>query len=147
MLHIIAYYTYMCAPQWLSSKESTCNSGTTGDAGSIPGLGRFPGEWNGNPLQDSCRENPLDRGAWQATVHGAVKSRTRLTWLNSMHTYIYSHQVLGNPAWYTYRPPILTPAPFPALPLFLLFQLFPPPLLSVTAILVYLLLPKHETPT
>ena len=78
-------------PQWLSSKESTCNSGTTGDARSIHGLGRVPGEWNGNPLQDSCLENPMDRGAWQATVHGVVKSRTWLKWL-STHTDIYGHQ-------------------------------------------------------
>ena len=39
----------------------------------IPGLGRFPGEGNGNPLQYSCLENPMDRGAWQATVHGATR--------------------------------------------------------------------------
>ena len=44
----------------------------------IPGLGRSPGEGNGNPLQYSCLENPMDRGAWRATVHGVAKSRTRL---------------------------------------------------------------------
>ena len=49
-----------------NGKESACNAG---DLGSIPGLGRSPGEGNGNPLQDSCVENPMDRGAWQATVH------------------------------------------------------------------------------
>ena len=43
------------------------------DVGLIPGLGRFPGEGNGNPLQYSCLENPMDRGPWQATVHGAAK--------------------------------------------------------------------------
>ena len=48
------------------------------DPGSIPGLGRSPGEGNGNPLQYSCLENPMDRGAWQVTVHGVAKSRTRL---------------------------------------------------------------------
>ena len=58
------------------SKESACNAG---DAGSIPGLGRSPGEGNGNPLQYSCLENPIDRGAWRATVHGVAKSRTWLT--------------------------------------------------------------------
>ena len=42
----------------------------TGDEGSIPGSGRFPGEGNGNPLQYSCLKNPLDRGVWCATVHG-----------------------------------------------------------------------------
>ena len=44
-----------------------------GDVGSIPGSGRSPGEGNGNPLQYSCLENPMDRGAWQATVHGVAK--------------------------------------------------------------------------
>ena len=47
-----------------------------GDLGSIPGSGRFPGEGNGNPLQYSCLENPMDRGAWWATVHGVAKSQT-----------------------------------------------------------------------
>ena len=51
----------------------------TGDAGSIPGLGRSPGGGNGNPLQYSCLENPMGRGAWQATVCGISKSRTQLT--------------------------------------------------------------------
>ena len=50
-----------------------------GGVGSIPRLGRFPGEGNGNPLQYSCLGNPMDRGAWQATVHGVAKSRTRLS--------------------------------------------------------------------
>ena len=48
----------------------------TGDLGSIPGLGRSPGEGNGNPLQYSCLENPMDGGAWWATVHGVAKSWT-----------------------------------------------------------------------
>ena len=51
-------------------KESACN---VGDMGSIPGSGSCPGEGNGNPLQYSCLENPTDRGAWQATVHGVAK--------------------------------------------------------------------------
>ena len=50
-----------------------------GDPGSIPGLGRSPGGGHGNPLQDSCLENPMDRGAWQATVPGVAKSRTKLS--------------------------------------------------------------------
>ena len=53
----------------LVSKESACNAG---DLGLIPGLGRFPGEGNGNSLQYSCLENLMDRGAWQATVHEAA---------------------------------------------------------------------------
>ena len=57
-------------------KASASNAG---DLGSIPGSGRSPGEGNGNPLQYSCLENPMDGGAWWATVHGVAKSRTRLT--------------------------------------------------------------------
>ena len=52
------------------AKESVCNAG---DAGLIPGLGRSPGEGHGNPLQCSCLENPMGRGAWRATVHGVEK--------------------------------------------------------------------------
>ena len=55
---------------------SACN---VGDLDSIPGLGRSPGEGNGNLLQYSCLDNPMDRGAWWATVHGVAKSRTRLS--------------------------------------------------------------------
>ena len=47
-----------------------------GDTDSIPGLGKSPGEGNGNPLQNSCLENPMDGGAWQAIVHGVAKSQT-----------------------------------------------------------------------
>ena len=50
-----------------------------GDLGSIPVLGRSPGEGNGDPLQYHCQENPMDRGPWSATVHGVTKSRTRLS--------------------------------------------------------------------
>ena len=59
-----------------SGKASVCN---VGDPGSIPGLGRYPEEGNGNPLQYSCLENSMDGGAWWATVHGVAKSRTRLS--------------------------------------------------------------------
>ena len=58
-----------------NSKESTCNAG---DLGLIPRLGRSPGEGNGNPFQHSCLENSMDRGAWQATVHGITKSQIEL---------------------------------------------------------------------
>ena len=56
-------------------KASACNA----DLGSIPGLGGSPGEGNGNPLQYSCLENPMDGGAWWATVHGVTKSQTQLS--------------------------------------------------------------------
>ena len=59
-------------PGGAGGKVSAYNAG---DPGSIPGLGRFPGEGNGSPLQHSCLENPMDGGAWWATVHGVVKSR------------------------------------------------------------------------
>ena len=64
---------------WLSGKESTCNAGDAGDVGSIPGSGRSPGGGNDNPLQGfPCLENPMNRRAWWATVHGVANSRTRL---------------------------------------------------------------------
>ena len=58
------------------SKEYACN---VGDLGSIPGLGRFPGEGNGNPLKYSFLENSIDRGAWWAIVHGVAKSQIQVT--------------------------------------------------------------------
>ena len=60
------------------------NAGHIGNPGSIPGLGRSSGEWRGNPLQYSCLENPMDRGAWQAMVHEVAKSQTQL----NTHTHI-----------------------------------------------------------
>ena len=63
-------------PGGSEEKVSACNAG---DLGSIPGLGKSPGERNGNPFQYSCLENPMDREAWQGTVHGVAKSQTRLS--------------------------------------------------------------------
>ena len=60
------------------SSAVKASASNAGDPGWIPGLGRSPGEGNGNPLQYSCLENPMDRGAWRATVHGVTKSQTRL---------------------------------------------------------------------
>ena len=60
-------------------KNPPADAGDAGDVGSIPGLGRSPGEGNGNPPQCSCLENPMDRGAWRAAVHGVAQSRTRVT--------------------------------------------------------------------
>ena len=62
--------------RWLSGKESACNAR---DLGSIPGVGRSPGGEHGNPLQYSCLENSMDKGAWWATVHGVTRSQTRLS--------------------------------------------------------------------
>ena len=63
-------------PRWLSGKETAFNAG---DTDSIPGLGSSPGVENGNPLQYSCLENPMDRSIWWATVCGVAKSQTRLS--------------------------------------------------------------------
>ena len=60
-------------------KNQSANAGGATDVGLMPGSGRSPGEGNGNPLQYSCLENPMDRGAWWATVHGVAKSQTRLS--------------------------------------------------------------------
>ena len=69
-LYIVNY-----SPSWgfLHSSVSKASVGNAGDLGSIPGSGRSPGEGNGNPLQYSCLENPMDRGAWRATVHWVTK--------------------------------------------------------------------------
>ena len=69
-------YIYVGFPGGSDCKESACNAG---DPSSITGLGRSPGEGSGNPFQYSCLENPMDRGAWWATVHGVTKSRTQLS--------------------------------------------------------------------
>ena len=66
------------------AKNSPANPGDTGATCSIPELGRTPGEGNGNPLEYSCLENSMDRGAWQATVHGLTRCQTQL----STHTHI-----------------------------------------------------------
>ena len=63
------------------NKEIACN---VGDLGSIPGLERSAGEGTGNLLQYSCLENPMDRGAWQARVHGVARSQTRLSYFTSL---------------------------------------------------------------
>ena len=57
-------------------KNPPANAGNVRDLGSIPGLGKSPGAGHGNPLQYSCLGNPMDRGAWRATVHGVTKSQT-----------------------------------------------------------------------
>ena len=77
-------------PRWLSNKESVWSAGDAGHLGSIPGSGRSPGEGPGDPLQYSCLENPMDRGAWQTTVHGVTESRTRLKRLSTRaHALLY----------------------------------------------------------
>ena len=75
-------------------KNPPANAEDTRDEGSIPGLGRSPGEGNGSPLQYSCLENSMDRRAWWATVHGATKSRTRLsTHAGLIHTHMHVYVI------------------------------------------------------
>ena len=69
-------YLKMGFPGNSDYKESVCNAR---DLDLIPGMGRSPGEGNGNPLQYSCLENHMDRGVWRTTVHGAAESQTRLS--------------------------------------------------------------------
>ena len=83
---LLQYHSSKASVLWCSAsfdfpggsdgKVSACN---VGDPGSIPGSGRSSGEGNGNPLQYSCLENPMYRGAWETTVHGVAKSWTRLS--------------------------------------------------------------------
>ena len=68
----------MGLPFGTSGKEPTCQCRDIRDEGSVPGLRRSPGGGHGNPLQYSCLENPMDRGAWRATVRGVAESQTRL---------------------------------------------------------------------
>jgi len=60
-------------------KNPLTNAGDVRDVGSVLGLGRFPGEGNGSPLQHSHLENPMDRGAWKSTVHRVTESQTQVT--------------------------------------------------------------------
>ena len=81
-------FNFMGFPGGSVGKESACNAGDARDSDSIPGWGRSPGGGHGNPLQYYCLENPMDRGAWQVTVHGIAKSQTRLKQL-SMHIFYF----------------------------------------------------------
>ena len=73
------YFTITGASQVaLVVKNLPANEGDIRDMGLIPVFGRYPGGGHGNPLQYSCLENPMDRGAWRATVHGVSQSQTRL---------------------------------------------------------------------
>ena len=79
---------WMCIHTWASQvmlvvKNLSANAGDIGDPGSIPGSGGSPGGGHGNPLQYSCLENPMDRGAWGATIHRISKSQTQLKRLST----------------------------------------------------------------
>ena len=81
ILFLIAHFhsEYLGFPGGLVVKNLPANAGDARDTGLIPGSGRSPGEGNGNPLQYSCLENPMNRGAWQVTVRGVAKSLTQLS--------------------------------------------------------------------
>ena len=81
-------------------KNSLANAGDTKDMGSIPGSERSPGVRNSNPLQYSCLENPMDRGAWRATVHRVAKSRTWLKWLSTWRRREHSISAHILAAWF-----------------------------------------------
>ena len=76
-------------PNGSVGKEPACNAG---DLDSNPGMGRSRGEWNGKPLQYSCLENPMDRGAWQATIHEVTESDT--TEGHSLTKFLYFSSLL-----------------------------------------------------
>ena len=76
-------------------KNPLANTGDIRDMGSVPGLGRSSGGGHGNPSQDSCRENPRDRGAWWVTVHRVTNSWTQLEWLSTQHNYQLT-LIMGN---------------------------------------------------
>ena len=77
-VNLLFLATIKSFPRGSVDKESACNAGDAGDVGSVPGSVRSPGGGNGNPLQYSCLGNPMDRGAWWATVHSVTKNRKRL---------------------------------------------------------------------
>ena len=81
----IFIYKQFCWTYIKNGSEVKASARNAGDLGLIPGSGRSPGEGNGNPLQYSCLENSMDRGAWRATVYGVAKSRTRLGDFTSLH--------------------------------------------------------------
>ena len=79
MVFILIYFHILGFPGGVVVKNPPANAGDARDGGSIPGWGRSPKVGNGNPLQYSCLENPLDRGAWWATVYRVAKSQMWLT--------------------------------------------------------------------
>ena len=84
-------------------KESACKAG---DTGLIPGLGRSSGEGEGYPLQYSCLENPMDGGAWWATVHGVVKSQTRLRdFTFTLHSHVLEKEMATHSSVLAWRIP------------------------------------------
>ena len=108
-------YRYIWAPKVaLVVKKTTANAGDIRNMGLIPGLGRSPGGGHDNPLQYSCLENPMDRGAWWATVYRVTKSQTQLKHLSTNHREVkqlaWSHRADAQWNW-NWNPSWLTPEP------------------------------------
>ena len=96
-LNFLSYFICLCLKHFIDSflvarlvKNLPANAGDAGDVDLIPGSGRSPGEGNGNPLQYACLKNSIDRGAWQATVHGVSNTRTQL----SKHPYTHTNDFI-----------------------------------------------------
>ena len=81
------YASQLASQVVLVIKNPPANAGDRRDAGSIPGSGRSPGEGHGIPLQYSCLENPMDRGAWQAMVHRVAQNQTHAVYVTAWHIY------------------------------------------------------------
>ena len=96
---ILSAYGITGLRRWLSGKELPANAGVTGDKGSIPESGRFPGRGNCNIPQDSCLENPMDRGAWWAAVRRVAKSQQDRTEHARMRSIIISNALVPNVSW------------------------------------------------
>ena len=94
LLHVGCYCWWNGASQVALVGKNAANVGNVRDARLIPGMGRSSGKGHGNPFQHSCLENPMDRGACQARVHGVPKSQTRLKGLSTAHSF-YSDTILG----------------------------------------------------
>ena len=85
MFYAFLYHSFTGLWGFPGGSEVKASASSVGDLGSFPGSGRSPEEGNGNPLQYSCLENPMDGEAWQATVHRVAKSWTRLSDFTSLH--------------------------------------------------------------
>ena len=107
-----AFFTFLFHPDGVHGKESACQCRRHRDSGLIPGSGRSPGGEDGIPLQYSCQENSMDRGAWRATVHGVAKSRTQL---NDFHLFYRCSNFVSSEdglafefgLWHSLKTPIL----------------------------------------
>ena len=108
---VLNNYIWWASQVVLVVKNPPVDAGDIRDAGSTPLWGRSPGGGHDNPLQYSCLENPMERGAWWATVHGVAKSRTRLKWLSMcvfLHVYVVANAfVLTNESSHFYKIPFI----------------------------------------